>query len=104
MREACDSGFVTATDVADYLADRDVPFRTAHHVVGRLVGWCLQEKRTLVSLTLDEFRQFHDIFEADILDAVKVESSVAARTSLGGTAPSRVQAALAEARTRLVGR
>ena len=47
MREACDDGFVTATDVADYLAARGLPFRDAHHVVGRLVGWCIAEKRTL---------------------------------------------------------
>ena len=56
MRSACDSGFVTATDVADYLAAKGVPFRTAHHVVGRLVGWCLQEGRPLVSLSLAEFK------------------------------------------------
>ncbi len=100
MRAACDAGFVTATDVADYLAGRDVPFRDAHHVVGRLVGWCIAEQRTLPSLTLDEFRTFSDVFEADILEAVTVEASVAARTSQGGTSPERVREALAAARTR----
>ena len=100
MRAACDAGFVTATDVADYLAAREVPFREAHHVVGRLVGWCIAEQRTLPSLTLEEFRRFSDAFEADILDAVTVEASVAARTSEGGTAPDRVREALAAARAR----
>jgi len=100
MRSACDAGFVTATDVADYLATRGVPFREAHHVVGRLVGWCIAEERTLPSLTLDEFRRFSDVFEDDIREAVTVEASVAARTSLGGTAPDRVRAALAAARAR----
>jgi argininosuccinate lyase len=104
MRAACDAGFVTATDVADYLAQRNVPFRQAHHVVGRLVGWCIENQRTLVSLSLAEFRQFSDAFEEDILAAVQVEASVAARTSPGGTAPTRVHAALHDARLRLNGR
>ncbi len=104
MRAACDAGFVTATDVADYLASKDVPFREAHHVVGRLVGWCIAEERTLASLSLAEFQRFSEVFEADILEAVTVEASVAARTSYGGTAPERVTAALTEARGRLAAR
>ena len=101
MRAACDDGYVTATDVADYLARRGVPFRDAHHVTGRLVGWCIAERRTLPSLTLEEFRGFSPVFEADVLSAVTVEASVAARTSYGGTGPERVAAALSEARARL---
>jgi argininosuccinate lyase len=101
MRNACDGGFVTATDVADYLARRGVPFREAHHVTGRLVGWCIAEQRTLPSLSLTEFRRFSDAFDDDIRTAVTVEASVAARTSYGGTAPDRVAAALLEARARL---
>ncbi len=104
MRAACDAGFVTATDVADYLARRGLPFRDAHHVVGRLVGWCIANERTLPSLSLEELRQFSDLFAEDILAAVTVEASVAARTSLGGTAPDRVAAALAAARARLAAR
>jgi len=98
MRLACDTGYVTATDIADYLATKGVPFRQAHHVVGQLVGWCIENDRTLVSLSLDEFKSFSDTFAADILEAVRVESSVAARTSFGGTAPSRVRHALTHAR------
>ena len=101
MRAACDAGFVTATDVADYLARRGMPFREAHHVTGRLVGWCIAEERTLPSLTLAEFQRFSDVFDGDILAAVTVEASVAARSSLGGTAPVRVTGALEEARRRL---
>jgi argininosuccinate lyase len=104
MRAACDAGFVTATDVADYLARRGLPFRDAHHVVGRLVAWCIAHDRTLPSLTLDEFRGFSDRFEADVLEAVTVEASVAARRSAGGTAPERVAEALAAARERLTRR
>ncbi len=101
MRAACDDGFVTATDVADYLARRGVPFREAHHITGRLVGACIAERRTLPSLTLEDFRRFSPDFEADVLLAVTVEASVKARTSEGGTAPARVWAALTEARARL---
>jgi argininosuccinate lyase len=104
MRTACDAGFVTATDVADYLANKGMPFREAHHIVGRLVAWCIAQERTLVSMSLEEFQIFSPIFDQGILKAVTVEASVAARTSQGGTAPSRVTAALAEAKTRLANR
>ena len=98
MREACDHGFVTATDVADYLASRGLPFREAHHVVGRLVRWCIIEGRPLTSLSLEEFQRFYEGFDQDILQAVTVEASVRARTSEGGTAPERVTEALKVAR------
>ena len=104
MRAACDAGFVTATDVADYLAARSVPFREAHHVVGRLVAHCIAEQTTLPALSLNTFRRFSDQFDEDVLGVVTVEASVAARTSVGGTAPDRVRAALADARTRLSNR
>lgn len=104
MRAACDAGFVTATDVADYLAQAGMPFREAHHVVGRIVAWCLIEQRTLPSLTLEEWQTFSPVFADDIRAAVTVEASVAARTSEGGTAPDRVQAALAAARARFAAR
>ncbi len=104
MRAACDAGFVTATDVADYLAAKGVPFREAHHVVGRLVAWCIVEGRTLPSLSAAEFRTFHAAFADDICAAVTVEASVAARKSEGGTAPDRVRDALAAARARLQAR
>ena len=100
MREACDRGFVTATDVADYLAARGLPFRDAHHVVGRLVRWCIAEGRALTDLSLEELQRFYEGFDAQILDAVTVEASVRARQSEGGTAPSRVREALSAARAR----
>jgi argininosuccinate lyase len=98
MRQACERGFVTATDVADYLASRGLPFREAHHVVGRLVRWCLMEDRPLTSLSLEEFQRFYEGFDEEILKAVTVEASVSARTSEGGTAPERVREALRVAR------
>ena len=104
MRTACDEGFVTATDVADYLATRGLPFREAHHVVGQLVGWCIEHDRTLNTLSLSEFKHFHSIFEQDICETVTVEASVAARQSLGGTAPECVSAAIKVFRQRLKAR
>lgn len=104
MRAACAAGFVTATDVADHLAAQGLPFREAHHVVGRLVRWCLDEGRTLDSLSFQEFQGFSDAFAPSICEAVTVEASVAARMSEGGTAPTRVHAALAAARARLEAR
>lgn len=101
MRAACEAGFVTATDVADYLAARGVPFREAHHVVGRLVGRCIAEGRTLQSLSVAEWQALHPAFGPDIQQAVSVEASVAARRSQGGTAPERVAAALDAAKARL---
>ncbi len=94
MRTACNEGFVTATDVADYLAGKGVPFRDAHHVVGQLVAWCIAEERSLDTLSLEEFHQFDSRFDADVCHAVTVEASVAARQSLGGTAPNQVRQAL----------
>ena len=104
MRDACNRGFVTATDVADYLANRGIPFREAHHVVGQLVAWCIDHDRALNTLTLKEFQQFDGRFDIDICDAVTVEASVAARESQGGTAPSQVRIAIEETLKRLAPR
>lgn len=100
MRRACNEGFVTATDVADYLANRGVPFRQAHHIVGRLVRWCIMEGRALTELSLEEYQSFYKDFEEDILTCVTVEASVQARSSEGGTAPTAVRGALNAAQAR----
>lgn len=97
MRRACDQGFVTATDVADYLAHRGMPFRQAHHVVGALVKSCMRSQKSLTDLSLQDFQAFYSGFDEDILQAVTVESSVRARNSEGGTAPQRVREALKQA-------
>ena len=101
MRKACEQGFVTATDVADYLAQKGAPFREAHHIVGQLVGRCIDEDRTLTELSFEDFQALSPLFSEDILEVVTVEASVRARTSEGGTAPERVSQALKSARSRL---
>jgi argininosuccinate lyase len=90
-------GHLAATDVADYLAKRGMPFRRAHEVVGHLVLTCEKRGCDLSELTLEDFRAQSDLFEADVLDCLNTESIVAARTTYGGTGHSAVRAQLAEA-------
>ncbi|MDP3046531.1 MAG: argininosuccinate lyase, partial [Chloroflexota bacterium] len=98
MRAAADGGFMTATDLADSLARRGLPFRQAHAVVGHLVRWCVENKRDFASLTLDDYRLFSPLFDAEVIRSATVEASVRARNVYGGTAPTQVLARLAEAR------
>jgi argininosuccinate lyase len=96
MRAAASADYSTATDLADHLAQRGVPFRTAHGVIGKLVRYCQAEGRELPDLTLDELRRFSGTFEADAV-GITAERSAAARRSRGGTAPERVQEGVAHA-------
>ncbi|MBF2097139.1 MAG: argininosuccinate lyase [Gloeomargaritaceae cyanobacterium C42_A2020_066] len=90
--------FSNATDVADYLAARGVPFREAYQLVGRLVRQCTERGLRLMDLTLTEWQELHPKFEADILTAITPQQVVAGRQSYGGTGFSQVQAALRVAR------
>jgi argininosuccinate lyase len=92
--------FALATDYADYLAKRGVPFREAHEAVGRLVARCEAEGRTFADLSLEELQSAHRAFEADAL-TIDLASALAARDVPGGTAPSAVAAAREAARARL---
>ncbi|MBN2297366.1 MAG: argininosuccinate lyase [Deltaproteobacteria bacterium] len=94
-------GFITATDVADYLAEKGLPFRDAHHITGEMVSLLIRQGRTLSDLSLDEFRSFSDMFDEDILSAISPLQSVDRRKSFGGTARENVRKALADARERL---
>ncbi|WP_456419794.1 argininosuccinate lyase [Thermovibrio sp.] len=91
MREQASKGFSLATDVADYLAKKGVPFREAHRVVGELVAYCLDEGKDLSQLTLEEFKKFSDKFEEDVLNLMSLEGSVESRRVIGGTSPERVK-------------
>ena len=101
MRDAARAGFATATDLADYLVRRGLPFRDAHEVVGRAVRQGVASSRDLAEFTLDELRAFSPLIEADVFAVLTLEGSVAARDHLGGTAPAQVRAAAARARARL---
>ena len=101
MRRATDRGMLGATDLADHLAKRGVPFREAHEIVGRIVQERLAAGRDFDGLTLEDLRRHDKRFEGSALDEIKPERSLAARTSPGGTAPVRVREALAEAEAAL---
>ncbi|BBB91422.1 MAG TPA: argininosuccinate lyase [Methylomusa anaerophila] len=98
MGGALAADFSNATDMADYLVKKGLPFRQAHEVVGKCVAFCLDQGKTLLELTLDEFRQFSEMFNSDILQAIKPETCVDARNSFGGTSPAQVGQAVAAAR------
>ena len=101
MRQAALKGFATATDLADYLVRKGVPFRDAHEVVGKAVALGVREERDLAELSLAELRGFSEKIDADVFDVLTLEGSVAARDHLGGTAPAQVRAAIERARARL---
>ena len=92
---------MTATDLADYLVRRNLPFREAHGVAGRIVAHCQQRDCELVDLELAELRQFSELIEADVFAILSVDGSVNSRTSAGGTAAVRVREALEKAEQTL---
>ncbi len=98
MLAAAHQGFATATDLADYLVRRGVPFRDAHEVVGKAVRYGLDNGKDLADMSLEELRQFSSHIEADVFDVLTLSGSVAARNHLGGTAPEQVRAAVQRAR------
>ncbi len=103
MRRATERGMLAATDLADHLAARDVPFREAHEVVGRIVRDRLAKGADLAGLTIVELREYDKRFGDDAASSATVARSLAARRSPGGTAPDRVREALAEAKAAFAG-
>ncbi|MEN8212888.1 MAG: argininosuccinate lyase [Pseudomonadota bacterium] len=101
MRAAAMRGFATATDLADYLVVKGIPFRDAHEVVGKAVALCVARECDLSGLTLQELQQFSNEIDADVFDVLTLEGSVAARNHTGGTAPQQVRAAIRRAREKL---
>ena len=97
MLRATDRGMLGATDLADHLAKRGVPFREAHEIVGRIVRERLAQGNDLVGMSAAELRAYDGRFEPDALEVIRPERSLASRASPGGTAPDRVRKALAEA-------
>jgi argininosuccinate lyase len=101
MQAALTQGFATATDLADYLVKKGLPFRDAHEAVGHAVKAAEAKGVDLPQLTLDELRAFCPQVEADVFAVLTVEGSLASRNHIGGTAPAQVRAAIARARQRL---
>ncbi len=101
MRQAALQGYATATDLADYLVNKGVPFRDAHEVVGKSVAFGIQQGRDLGALTLAELKQFSPVIGEEVFAVLSLEGSVNARKHTGGTAPAQVRAAIARARKAL---
>ena len=101
MMAAAREGYATATDLADYLVRKGVPFRSAHEIVGRVVRHALERRADLEKIPLEELRGFSDVIGGDVYTVLSLEGSLAARNHLGGTAPEQVRAAVRRARDRL---
>ena len=104
MRAAAAEGYPTATDLADYLVRRDVPFRDAHEIVGRLVAAAAEAGVDLAELPLETMRDVSVAIEADVFEVLTLEGSVAARRHFGGTAPERVREAAVAGKADIAGR
>ena len=102
MRKAAMQGFATATDLADYLVRKGLPFRDAHEVVGKAVAHGVEKAMDLSEMSLDTLQTFSSIIEQDVFDILTLEGSVAARQHIGGTAPKQVLKAVEEARKNIV--
>ncbi|VAX07451.1 Argininosuccinate lyase [hydrothermal vent metagenome] len=101
MRSAAMQGFATATDLADYLVRKGIPFRDAHEMVGKAVAFCVEEQKDLSECSLHELQQFSNDIDQDVFKVLTLEGSVAARNHIGGTAPEQVRQAIIRARERL---
>jgi argininosuccinate lyase len=97
MRQAVNQDFSNATDIADYLVNKGLPFRQAHEVIGKTVLYCIQQQKFLLDLTLEEYHQFSTLFEQDIYQVLQPETVVNARNVYGGTATNQVSAAIERA-------
>lgn len=101
MRAATQAGFLNATDFADYLVGKGMPFRNAHHCVGQAVGYALAHSRELHDLSLEELKSFSALVQEDVFEMLSTEAMIDRRRSAGGTATEKVLAAIATARTAL---
>jgi len=101
MRNAAQEGYATATDLADYLVRKGVPFREAHEAVSQAVRFAEGRSCDLADLGLPELRQFSPLIEEDVFAALTLDGALQARSHIGGTAPARVKAAIAKAKKSL---
>ena len=95
------SGFLNATDVADYLAKNNMPFRQAHKITGEIVSYCENKNITIEDLSLEEFQNFSKVFQKDILSEITIENCVNKRNSFGGTSIKNVQMQIENAKKYL---
>ena len=103
LRDAAFRGFPTATDLADYLVRKGIPFREAHEIVGRAVRHGIDSAQDLSEMSMETLKDFSGTIDGDVFQVLTLEGSVKARSHLGGTAPERVRDAVRNARRRLAG-
>nr|WP_157338053.1 argininosuccinate lyase [Paenibacillus lutrae] len=101
MRQAVNQDFSNATDIADYLVNKGLPFRQAHEVIGKTVLYCIQQGKFLLDLSMEEFTQFSTLFGEDIYQVLQPEQVVNARNVYGGTAGPQVEGAISRAESRM---
>jgi argininosuccinate lyase len=101
---AASDPLLLATDLADYLVKRGLPFRQAHEVIGKLVAHCGQTGRAFGELSLADYRRFSDLFADDVFAVLKIETALAARQGIGAPSPTQVKARLAHWRQALSGK
>lgn len=97
-RAVLENDFSNATDMADYLAKKGLPFRRAHAVVGNAVAYCIENRKVLLALTMEEFKKMSPLFETDIYEVLQIENCVKNRDSYGGTGPKQVKRQQREAK------
>jgi len=101
MRQAVNQDFSNATDIADFLVNKGLPFRQAHEVIGKTVLYCIENNKYLLDLSIEEFKQFSELFDDRIYDVLQPEKVVNARNVYGGTAKPQVEAAITRAESQL---
>ena len=97
-RDAATKGYLNATELADYLVKKGVPFRTAHETVGNAVLYAIGEGKELHELRIEQLREFSPMIDADVMDALSLDATLAAKNTIGGTSPLRVAEALEAAK------
>ena len=98
MKKALTDGFITATDLADYLARKGMPFRQAHEITGKLVAYAEKKRKELLKLNISEMQMFSSLFEEDVFEFITIEGSISSRKSYGGTARENVLKMIDEAK------
>ena len=101
MLEAAGEGYSTATDIADYLAKKGIPFRDAHAITGKIVRYCIEQNKPFTALSAEEFRAVDERFEQDVLACVATRNSAEARDSVGGSSQGAAERGLLAVERRL---
>jgi argininosuccinate lyase len=101
MLVAAQKGFINATDLADYLVKKGLPFRSAYKTVGQIVGDCIASGKVLETLTLEEYKGYNELFDMDLYQEISLETCVNKRISEGGTSPKSVEAQIEYVRGKL---